>query len=337
MARGLSKHFRVKASSGPREVVAVRDFTLAASAGEAIAYLGPNGAGKSTTVKLICGVLSPSSGEIQVLGYDPWRQRTRLAREIAVVFGQRSQLLWDLPVRETFRFLSVVYGLSGPEYRRNLAFAVELMDVGDLLGRPVRELSLGQKSRCELAAAVLHRPKLLLLDEPTIGLDVLAKDRVRAGLNFLRREFGVTVFLASHDFGDVQAICDRAVLIVGGSLRYDGTLADLVALACDTQEIELTIPPGSGDDLVGNLLSLPTVTAAVDGDKLDIGFDPKAIGASDILRRVLQRTAVKDLHVKEPTLEEAIRRLYVGGGEAGRVAARGASGAGGQTGAGETP
>lgn len=291
-------------------MTAVRDVSFGLNEGEMVAYLGPNGAGKSTTVKLICGILTPSRGDVSVLGLNPSRARTKLASQIGAVFGQRSQLLWDLPVEETFRFLSVLYGLTRAKYQQSMALLDSLFGVGPLLKKSARELSLGQRTRCEIACAALHGPKFLVLDEPTIGLDLLVKDQVRKGLLQLNRDRQMTILLASHDLGDVEALCTRAILITEGSLRYDGRLSDLRALAAPARTIEFTL--GADAELVRNrLLNLPVSAAVLDGDRLMVSLDDRTLQASDVVGEVLRvADGVVGFRVKEPTLDDALRKLY---------------------------
>ncbi len=293
------------------EICALDRVSFKVEQGEAVAYLGPNGAGKSTTIKLLCGILTPSAGTASVLGYTPWKERKSLVRHIGVVFGQRSQLLWDLPVKESFRFLATIYGLSKAQEHTNNRFISDLMDLDELLSKPVRELSLGQRVRCEIGAALLHQPKILLLDEPTIGLDLLVKDRVREGLRYLRKELGVTILLASHDFGDVEAICDRAILINNGLLRYDGGLEKLRSLTGPARTIEFTLEQ-STPNLEFGLNGSPEVECEVTEDnKLIIKFDSSKVTAQKIIAAVTSSNGVTDFKIIEPRLEDAVRELYI--------------------------
>ncbi|MHB8928653.1 MAG: ABC transporter ATP-binding protein [Bacillota bacterium] len=326
-AENLTKEFSVRAGPTggnvretlrsllrPRHDVisAVRDVSLSISSGEAVAYMGPNGAGKSTTVKLLSGILTPTRGTVRVCDLTPWKQRTRLAAQIGAVFGQRSQLLWDLPVRESFRFLGTMYEIPSRDFASRLSFSVQMLDIGDLLHKPVRELSLGQKVKCEIAAVLLHRPALLLLDEPTIGLDFMAKDRVRAALRYTLKELGMTILLASHDFGDVEAICERAILLVNGAVKYDGSLDVLRGMAGTTRVIEFTLASVAD---TGALQSLPEADFALNGVTLTASFDRDKVSSSAVLTHVLSRFDVTDVRVQEPTLENAIRKLYAAEGE----------------------
>ncbi|NUO98139.1 MAG: ATP-binding cassette domain-containing protein [Nonomuraea sp.] len=212
-------------------VHAVRDLSFTVSAGEFVGYLGPNGAGKSTTIKMLCGILTPTSGTVRVAGLDPSRRRTTLARRIGVVFGQRTTLWWDLPLKDSFELIRHLYKVDRVAFRHRLAELTETLDLGGFLRTPVRQLSLGQRMRGDLAAALLHAPDVLVLDEPTIGLDVVSKASIRAFLQRQNAERGTTVLLTTHDLGDIERLCRRIMLIDHGRLAFDGTLEDLMATA----------------------------------------------------------------------------------------------------------
>ncbi|MDF2708706.1 MAG: ATP-binding cassette protein [Nonomuraea muscovyensis] len=222
-----------------REVVhAVRDLSFGIAAGEFVGYLGPNGAGKSTTIKMLCGILTPTSGTVRVAGLDPSRRRTALARRIGVVFGQRTTLWWDLPLRDSFELIRLLYKVDRKIYRERLAELTETLDLGAFARTPVRQLSLGQRMRGDLAAALLHAPDVLVLDEPTIGLDVVSKAGIRDFLRRLNAEQGTTVLLTTHDLGDIERLCRRVMLIDHGRLAFDGTLEELMATAPGEETIE---------------------------------------------------------------------------------------------------
>ena len=206
---------------------AVDDVSFSLDEGELVGYIGPNGAGKSTTVKLMSGILKPDSGEIRVLGREPWRERKEHVRHIGVVFGQRSQLWWEIPVIDSFELLRDIYGVEQSLYRRNLDELTELLQLGELLKTPTRQLSLGQRMRCELAASLVHSPRILFLDEPTIGLDAVSKLAVRQFIQRLNREHGTTVILTTHDMQDIQALAHRVILIGKGRILLDGSLEDI--------------------------------------------------------------------------------------------------------------
>lgn len=230
----VGRSFKVK-----RDVVhAVRDLSFTVSAGEFVGYLGPNGAGKSTTIKMLCGILTPSTGRVRVAGLEPSRRRTTLARRIGVVFGQRTTLWWDLPLKDSFELIRHLYRVERGAFTARLAELTETLDLGAFLRTPVRQLSLGQRMRGDLAAALLHAPDVLVLDEPTIGLDVVSKNGIRRFLKRLNAERGTTVLLTTHDLGDIERLCRRVMLIDHGRLAFDGTLDDLMATAPEESSIE---------------------------------------------------------------------------------------------------
>src|SRR5689334_6050479 len=256
------------------EVEAVRDLSFQVDRGEMIGYIGPNGAGKSTTIKMLTGILVPTSGHLRVAGLEPSRQRTELARRIGVVFGQRTTLWWDLPLRDSFELLQKIYRVDPEQHRRTLAEYVELLDLGDLLDTPVRQLSLGQRMRGDITAALLHDPEILYLDEPTIGLDVVSKGRLREFLRTLNRERGTTLMLTTHDLQDIEAPCDRVIVIDHGSCVYDGPLRGLHTQGGATRTLVV--------DLVdsGAPIEVPGATVQkVDGPRQWLSFPAEASAA----------------------------------------------------------
>jgi ABC-2 type transport system ATP-binding protein len=290
------------------EVRAVADLTFSIAAGTVCGYIGPNGAGKSTTVKMLTGILVPSAGRISVAGMEPSRQRIKLARRIGAMFGQRVQLWWDLPLIDSFELLRHVYRVPADRYRANLARFRELLELDEFLQTPVRQLSLGQRVRGELCAVMLHDPEIIFLDEPTIGLDVVAKERVREFLSDANRERGVTVMLTTHDLADIERLCNRILMIDHGRLIYDGTVDDLLArygaertLVVDLEE---PTPP----------LDVPGVSAVrVDGLRQWLRFRREDTTAADVTAAVAQRARLVDLAVEEPDIEEIVRRIYTSG------------------------
>ncbi|MGF1428867.1 ABC transporter ATP-binding protein [Kitasatospora sp. LaBMicrA B282] len=288
-----------------REVRAVDGLTFRVAAGECVGYLGPNGAGKSTTIKMLTGILVPSGGRLRVAGVDPSRERARLARRIGVVFGQRTTLWWDLPLRDSFELSRRLYRIPPPQFRANLARCVELLQLGDLLDTPVRQLSLGQRMRGDLAAALLHDPRILYLDEPTIGLDVLSKARVR---EFLREvnAAGTTVLLTTHDLTDIEQLCGRVMVIDHGRVVYDGDLPGLHAAG--RSERTLMVDLGRA----GAPIELPGVRVVkVEGSRQWLAF-PAERSAAPIVAAVAERYPLLDLSVREPVIEDVIARMYAG-------------------------
>jgi len=286
------------------QVVAVHDLTFSVDAGEMVGYIGPNGAGKSTTVKMLTGILVPTGGQVRVGGLDPSRDRVALARRIGVVFGQRSTLWWDLPLRDSFELLQKMYRIPRERYRDNLARFVELLDLGPQLDTPVRQLSLGQRMRGDITAALLHDPEVLYLDEPTIGLDVVSKGRLREFLRALNAERNTTLMLTTHDLQDIEALCDRVVVIDHGTSVYDGTLAGLHQQGGSTRTLVV--------DLVDEAPAMVVPGAEVrrvEGPRQWLSF-PAEASAAPIVAAVAASYAVADLSIQEPDIEEVIRELY---------------------------
>jgi ABC-2 type transport system ATP-binding protein len=288
-------------------VRAVRDLTFTVGAGEMVGYIGPNGAGKSTTIKMLTGILVPTGGHLRVAGLDPSRSRTELARRIGVVFGQRTTLWWDLPLRDSYELLRRMYRIPPERYRRNLAEFVELLSLDDLLDTPVRQLSLGQRMRGDIAAALLHDPEILYLDEPTIGLDVVSKGRLREFLRTLNAERGTTLLLTTHDLQDIEALCRRVIVIDHGTLVFDGDLADLHRHGGSTRTLVV--------DLVDEAppISVPgATTKRVEGPRQWLSF-PSDASAAPLVAAVAASYDVADLSIQEPDIEDVIRELYARG------------------------
>ncbi len=299
---------------------AVDDVSFAIEPGEMVGYIGANGAGKSTTIKMLTGILTPSAGTVEVGGMVPWRQRQQYTRHIGVVFGQRTQLWWDLAVVESFRLLKKIYEVDDATYERQMALFDELLEVGKLLSQPVRKLSLGQRMRCDLAAALLHRPRVLFLDEPTIGLDVVAKENIRGFLRDIRDRDGVTVILTTHDLGDIEQLCRRVIIIDQGRVHFDGELADLRRRVGQTVRlsVELREPAGSAE-LAAATGDLPVVWEEQAGLRHSARFNRAEVRAAELIRRVVNDRPVQDLHLAEQPIEEVVREIYrqaAAGGEA---------------------
>ncbi len=286
------------------EVRAVHDLTFSVEPGEMVGYIGPNGAGKSTTIKMLTGILVPTGGQVRVAGLDPSRNRVELARRIGVVFGQRSTLWWDLPLRDSFELLQKMYRIAPGRYRDNLDRFVELLDLGDQLDTPVRQLSLGQRMRGDITAALLHDPEVLYLDEPTIGLDVISKGRLREFLRSLNAERRTTLMLTTHDLQDIEALCERVIVIDHGTSVYDGTLAGLHAQGGSTRTLVV--------DLVDEAPPIDVPGAEVrkvEGPRQWLSF-PTDASAAPIVAAVASSYDVADLSIQEPDIEDVIRELY---------------------------
>ena len=285
-------------------VLAVHDLTFSVDAGEMVGYIGPNGAGKSTTIKMLTGILVPTGGQVRVAGLDPSRDRVELARRIGVVFGQRSTLWWDLPLRDSFDLLQKMYRIAPARYRDNLDRFVDLLDLGDQLDTPVRQLSLGQRMRGDITAALLHDPEVLYLDEPTIGLDVVSKGRLREFLRALNDERGTTLVLTTHDLQDIEALCDRVIVIDHGTSVFDGPLAGLHEQGGSTRTLVV--------DLVDEAppIEVPgAVVRRVEGPRQRLSF-PTEASAAPVVAAVAASYDVADLSIQEPDIEDVIRELY---------------------------
>lgn len=286
------------------EVVAVHDLTFSVQPGEMVGYIGPNGAGKSTTIKMLTGILVPTGGEVRVVGLDPSRDRVELARRIGVVFGQRSTLWWDLPLLDSFELLQKMYRIPPARYRENLDRFIEVLDLGGQLDTPVRQLSLGQRMRGDITAALLHDPEVLYLDEPTIGLDVVSKGRLREFLRSLNAERGTTLVLTTHDLQDIEALCERVIVIDHGTSVYDGTLAGLHAQGGSSRTLVV--------DLVDEAPPIEVPGAEVrrvEGPRQWLSF-PTDASAAPIVAAVASAYDVADLSIQEPDIEDVIRDLY---------------------------
>lgn len=311
-ASALSKVFTLRTRAGAlrrrrRDIEAVNEIDLVVRAGEMVGYIGPNGAGKSTTIKMLTGVLAPSSGSVRVLGLEPVRQRIELARRIGVVFGQRSQLWWDLPLADSFALLRTVYRIDPATHRRNLDSFVGRLDLGPQLDTPVRQLSLGQRMRGELTAALLHDPELVFLDEPTVGLDVVSKHEVRRFLGELNRERGTTVVLTTHDLSDIEHLCRRMVIIDRGIVAYDGPLDDFRSRYGTHRTVVVDL-----EDEGPPLEVEATEVVDVIGARQWLRFDRRITSASRVVTAIVAQRAIRDVAIEEPAIEDMVRRLYEG-------------------------
>jgi len=309
----LRREFVVRRRAGrlrrTRDVVAAVDgVTFGIAPGECVGYIGANGAGKSTTIKMLTGILVPTNGTVRVCGLEPVRDRTTLARRIGVVFGQRSQLWWDLPLRDSFRLLGAIHRLSSSAWQPRLAECAQLLEMEPFLDTPVRQLSLGQRMRGEVTAALLHSPELLVLDEPTIGLDLLSKERLRAFLVRERAERGTTVLLTTHDLPDIERLCDRILVVDHGRVAFDGDLPRLVARvgAERVLVVDLAEPGPPLTDVPGTTLR----AVEADGLRQHLAFRREDTTAAAVVAAVSARVELRDLAVHEPDIEDVVRRLY---------------------------
>ncbi len=290
-----------------KEIVAVNDISFTVKHGERIAFIGPNGAGKSTTIKMLTGILFPTSGSVNILGFDPVKDRKKLAYQIGTVFGQRSQLLPNLPLTDSFELFGVMYDISDREIKKRTAELAELFDLGSFVNQPVRKLSLGQRMKAEVAASLIHKPKIILLDEPTIGLDVVAKKTLRDLLIKINKEEKTTIFLTSHDVGDIESLCSRTIVINHGVVIKDLPTEDLAKTFVYEKYIDLVAEE--------HFKSFPELSSGMsyslkDKNKITIVIDINKISVQESLKKLLDIFEVEDIDVYNADLETIIRRIY---------------------------
>ncbi len=329
-AAGLAGSLRSFVAPRYREREAVRDIRFSLEPGEVLAFIGPNGAGKSTTIKMLTGILYPSAGRAQVLGLTPWKQRRELAYSISSVFGQKSQLWYHLPPQDTFDLLAHIYELNMTEYRKRRAFLVDVFDISEYMRTPARKLSLGERMRCELAAALLHKPRIVFLDEPTIGLDVIAKQRIRDLIGQLNSEEGLTVFLTSHDAGDVEQVCRRAIVINHGEIILDAPVSKLKRDYLKAKTVDLLLDEAAEalvktDEQTGRQrLSIQTpssiheelhdaegvIILKAKGHGLKLEIDTARRPLEPIIAAIMQRCHILDMTITDPPMEEIIAAIY---------------------------
>lgn len=287
-----------------RRVDAVHEVSFSIGAGEIVGFLGPNGAGKTTTLKMLSGLLHPSAGRATVLGHEPWRREADFLRQITLVMGQRNQLIWDIPVIDSFDRNRVIYRLTRAEYQTRLAELVDLLDLGTLLNKPVRTLSLGERMKCETAAALLHQPRILFLDEPTLGLDVSMQRRLRTFVGQYNRKTGSTVVLTSHYMADVEALCPRVIVIHHGRILFDGQLTELVQRFSAQKTLVLQLEEGQdGLERYGEVVS-------AEGGRVTLRV-PKQ-DTAEVTARILRDLRVRDLNVADPPIDEVIDQVFSG-------------------------
>lgn len=289
------------------EVQAVKGIDLEISRGEVVAFIGPNGAGKSTTIKMLTGILHPTSGEATVLGYVPWKDREKLSYKIGSVFGQKSQLWYHLPPVDTFNLLSKIYEMDPSEYLRRREFLVDAFEIGEFMNIPVRKLSLGQRMRCEIAASLLHKPEVVFLDEPTIGLDVVARQNVRQTLKKWNDQENITVFLTSHDVGDIEYLADRVIIINHGQVVLDDKVKNLKYRYLHKKVIDLRVSHAVTDlDVAG----VKVLKAKETGMKLEV--DTRVQGIDEVIAAILRECEVQDISISDLPLEDIIAAIYTG-------------------------
>ena len=313
----LTKTFRIRAKESGlrasirslfrpefRDVQAVNDISFAIDEGEVVAFIGPNGAGKSTTIKLITGILFPDGGTASVLGLDPHKDRRELAYSIGTVFGQKSQLWFHLPPSDSFQLLGTIYDLARNETRRRIDFLSEVFEIRDLMDQPVRKLSLGQRIRCEMAASMIHRPRILFLDEPSIGLDVVVKQRVRDLIARINREENVTIFLTSHDAGDIEKICRRAMVINSGQIVWDGTVKEMKYSLLNKRIVEVKMDGPA-------TIEMPGVEVLKQKEySLKIEVDLGTATTESVIAALMRQSSILDITISSTPMEEVISHIY---------------------------
>lgn len=295
-----------------REVAAVREVSFEIQTGEMVGLIGPNGAGKTTTLKLLCGLLTPTRGSALVGSFTPWKRQPQFLRQISMVLGNKSQLIWDIPALDTFRVLSEIYHIPTADFKRRLDELITLLELQDLLARPVRNLSLGERMKCELAGGLLHGPRVLFLDEPTLGLDVSMQGRLRAFIAEINRRNGATILLTSHYMADVTALCERVILIHHGQTQYDGGLSDLARRLAPFKliRIDLMDETGYSEGGLPALANLPPGTELIEhkGHQLILRVGRESI--AQVTADLLSRLPIVDLAVEDPPIEAVIDRIY---------------------------
>ena len=306
----------VKALFKPKKeiVKAVDGISFEVPKGEILGFIGPNGAGKSTVIKMLTGILMPTSGYCRINGQIPQENRKKYVKEIGVVFGQRTQLWWDLALRETYAVLKEIYEVPDEQYKKRMAFLNEVLELDDFITSPVRTLSLGQRMRADIAASLLHSPKVLFLDEPTIGLDVVVKENIRNAIKKINEEEGTTVILTTHDLADIELLCERIVMIDKGKKVFDGAISDLKHNFGNARSLqfELVSPEDFAKLGYHSRFSLTEDDVAVEQDngRVKVRFNTSAVSVEDIITYTLSTVHVKDLNIKDVEIEEIIKRLY---------------------------
>ena len=294
-----------------RNLTAVNDVNFKINRGEMVGYIGANGAGKSTTIKMMTGILVPTSGRVVANGYVPYDQRTQYTKTIGVVFGQRTQLWWDIAVVESFNLLKKIYGISDIDFKQRLEFFAEIMNIKAYLHTPVRKLSLGERMRCDLAASLLHNPPVLFLDEPTIGLDVLAKANILQFLQHINREFKTTILLTTHDLADIEQLCERMIIIDKGGLLFDGSLKELRKRFGGESKIQFDVKETLNQATLDRMSANNGAKwVCSDGVRCAVSFNPEKVTAAELIKQIVNNFDVKEIEVQEEAIEDIVRQIY---------------------------
>lgn len=306
---GIIGMFKTLFSRKYETKVAVNKINFTINEGEIVGYIGSNGAGKSTTIKMMCGILNPTSGKVLINGIEPYKKRQTVAKQIGVVFGQKTQLWWDIPLIESFNVLKEIYLISDEEYKERFDFLQEVLDIKDFINQPVRTLSLGQRMRADLAASLLHNPKILFLDEPTIGLDVLVKEKIRNAILMMNKKYNTTVILTTHDMSDIEMLCNRIIMIEKGNIIYDGSLKDIKNKFGDLRTLNIQL-----DTTSINLDELKTFNDQVnyefENGTLIAKFDAAKVSLDKVINEILKKFTIKDMKIKELTIEDIAKEMY---------------------------
>ena len=289
------------------ETRAVDDVSFSVAEGEIIGYIGSNGAGKSTTIKMMCGILTPTSGKVIINGNEPYVKRRLIAKDIGVVFGQKTQLWWDIPLVETFKVLKEIYQVSDEDYETRMEFLASVLGIDEFLNQPVRTLSLGQRMRADLAASMLHNPKILFLDEPTIGMDVLVKEKIRLAIHALNEKYHTTVVLTTHDMADIENLCSRIIMLEKGKIIYDGSIGDIKKRFGNIKTLTLTVPPSIDPSIVEPFS--PQVEVIIQEDKVVLRFDADLVKLEDIIQYAFSKYHAIDMKIADISIEDVVKQI----------------------------
>ncbi len=308
---GIIGMFKTLFSMKYTTVEAVKDISFSLEEGEIVGYIGSNGAGKSTTIKMMCGILTPTSGEITVNGYKPYdaKQRKHVLNQIGVVFGQRTQLWWDLPLIESLVILKEIYDVSDQDYKERYEFLKEVLELDSFVNQPVRTLSLGQRMRADLAASLIHNPKILFLDEPTIGLDVLVKDRMIKAIKEIHETYNTTIILTTHNMDDITDLCNRVIILDEGSILYDGPIKTIKSKFGDMRHVSFISKDATSIEDLKHKLGSKCEVSEMDG-YIHVSFDNSKIGVNQVLKSIFELYTIDDIKIEENSLESIVKKIY---------------------------